>query len=345
MDRPELLAAGGVTVDNIVTADGRLFLQQPGGNAVHAAVGAALWGVRCGIAGRLPADYPETVLAALRASGLDLRALRTEAETAPLQEWFFHRADGSRVDHLHASPNEAIAASIAGARLDPAAAAAWEARLAARAPGGRSFAAFRRRHPVLPETIPDTAWPTRGLHVGPGEPAAMLALARAARARGLVVTLDPGFAASRLDSATLADLLALADAFLPSEKELRVLCPDLAPEEAVATLGRRACGVVCAKFGAAGALLYDGATGGIRRIPAFPAEARDPIGAGDAFAGGLLAGLVRGEPSARAALRGAASASIAVECVGALSPLRVDAPEAERRLAALIDLTTDRDAR
>jgi ribokinase len=342
---PEILAAGGVTVDNIVTADGRLFVQQPGGNAVHAAVGAALWGVRCGIAGRLPADYPEAVLAALRASGLDLRALRTETETAPLQEWFFHRADGSRVDHLHAAPEEAIAAGIGRARLDPAAAAAWEARLAARPPGGRSFAAFRRRHPVLPETIPDTAWPTRGLHVGPGEPAAMLALARAGRARGLVVTLDPGFAAVRLDDETLADLLTLADAFLPSEKELRALCPDLAPAQAVATLGRRARGIVCAKFGAAGALLHDRATGCVRRVPAHPSDAVDPIGAGDAFAGGMLAGLVCGDPPAQAALRGAAAASLAVESVGALAPLAIGAPEAARRLAALIDLTTDRDAR
>lgn len=344
MHPPEVLAAGGVTVDNIVTADRRLFTQQPGGNAVHAAVGAALWGIRCGIAGRLPADYPDAVRAALRASGLDLRALRTEAETAPLQEWFFHRADGSRVDHLHAAPEEAIAAGIAGACLDPAVAAAWEARLAARPSGVHSFALFRRTHPVLPETIPETAWPTRGLHVGPGEPAAMLALASAGRARGLVVTLDPGFAASRLDAATLSDLLALADAFLPSEKELRALCPELAPERAVVTLGRRARGVVCAKFGASGALLYDGAADVLHRIPVFPADARDPIGAGDSFAGGLLAGLVRGEPPARAALRGAAAASITVECVGALSPLRVGAAEAARRLAVLIDLTTERDA-
>ena len=42
-------------------------------------------------------------------------------------------------------------------------------------------------------------------------------------------------------------------------------------------------------------------------------------------------------------LRGAASASIAVGCVGALSPLRLGTPEAERRLAALIDLTTEHD--
>jgi sugar/nucleoside kinase (ribokinase family) len=336
--RPEILAAGGVTVDNIVTADGRLFLQQPGGNAVHAAVGAAVWGVRCGIAGRLPADYPEAVLAALRASGLDLRALRIEAGTAPLQEWFFHRADGSRVDHLHAAPAEAAAAGILGARLDPAVAAAWEARLAARAPGGRSFAAFRRTHPVLPQTIPDTAWPTHGLHVGPGEPAAMLVLARAGRARGLIVTLDPGFAAARLDHATLAALLDLTSVFLPSEKELRLLCPRLGPTEAVRRLGARARGIVCAKFGAAGALLHDRATGCVRRVPAHPSDAVDPIGAGDAFAGGMLAGLILGDPPARAALRGAASASLAVESVGALAPLAIGAAEAERRLAALIAL-------
>lgn len=334
--RPDILAAGGVTVDNIVTADGRVCTGQLGGNAVHAAAGAALWGVAAGIAGRVPSDYPVALLAALAESGLRCDALRREAAEAPALEWFFHRSDGSRRDHLHATAEDAIAAGVigddgeAGPRL-----AAWERHLAGRASHGQTFAAFRRAHPVTPETIPDEAWPAHGLHVGPGEPEAMLALAKAGKARGLMVTLDPGFAAARCDSVVLDAALATVDAFLPSEKELALLCPGASPLEAVRALAARARGLVCAKLGANGALLLERNGHAVVHVPAAPVVAVDPVGAGDAFAGGLLAGLARGEPPLLAACRGAATASFAVEAVGALALLAVPRVEAERRLAAL----------
>lgn len=334
--RPDILAAGGVTVDNIVTADGRVFAGQLGGNAVHAAAGAALWSVAAGIAGRVPADYPPHLLTALAASGLRCDALCHETAKAPALEWFFHRNDGSRRDHLHATVGEAIAAGMidrdgeARTRV-----AAWEQRLAAGTPHAQTFAAFRRAHPVTPDTIPAEAWPTLGLHVGPGEPEAMLALANAGKARGLIVTLDPGFAAARCEPDLLDAMLATVDAFLPSEKELALLCPGAAPLEAVRALAARARGLVCAKLGADGALLRGPSGQAVVHVPAVPVVAVDPVGAGDAFAGGLLAGLVRGGSPLLAACRGAASASFTVETVGALAPLAVPLVEAERRLAAL----------
>ncbi len=335
--RPDILAAGGVTVDNIVTADGRVFAGQLGGNAVHAAAGAARWGVTAGIAGRLPVDYPATLLSALAASGLRCDALRREAAAAPALEWFFHRADGSRRDHLHATAEEAEAAGMLGRDGDlRVRAAAWEQHLARRQPHVGTFVAFRRTHPVTPETIPADAWPARGLHVGPGEPEAMLGLVRQGRARGLIVTLDPGFAVTRCEPGLLDAMLATVDAFLPSEKELAVLCPGAAPLEAVRSLARRARGLVCAKFGGDGALLIEPSSAAVVHVPAVPVEAIDPVGAGDAFAGGLLAGLVRGEAKLVAVCCGAVSASFTVETVGALAPLAAPAAEAERRLAALV---------
>jgi ribokinase len=254
-----------------------------------------------------------------------------------MREWFFHHADGSRRDHLHATAEEAAAAGILGCIGDSTSAvAAWERQLASRPPSAETFAAFRRTHPVTPEMIPDHAWPTRGLHVGAGEPEAMLALARAGKARGLVVSLDPGFAAARCEPPFLDAVLATVDAFLPSEKELSLLCPGRVPLEAVRALAARARGLVCAKLGADGALLLEREGRAVVHVPTAPVVAIDPVGAGDAFAGGLLAGLVRGEAPVRAACRGAASASFTVATVGALAPLASSIAEAERRLAALV---------
>lgn len=333
---PDLLAAGGVTVDNIVTADGRVFPEQLGGNAVHAAVGAALWRISVGIAGRVPADFPVALLSDLSGSGLFCDALWHEAASAPMQEWFFHGSDGSRRDHLHATTAEARAAGIVDQPIDGAVLAAWEQRLACRPARAETFAAFRRAHAVTPETIPEHAWPMRGLHVGPGEPEAMLALARAGRARGLTVTLDPGFAAGRFGHAFLDAVLETVDVFLPSEKELAVLFPDVAPQTALRELSARAGCHVCAKFGSDGALLIERGAATMMHVPTVPVLAIDPVGAGDAFAGGLLAALVSGAGLVVAACSGAVSASFTVATVGALAPLAAAAEEAERRRIALL---------
>ena len=52
-------------------------------------------------------------------------------------------------------------------------------------------------------------------------------------------------------------------------------------------------------------------------IPAFKArQVIDPTGAGDAYRGGLLSGLLHGQDIQTSALRGSACASFAVECNG-----------------------------
>jgi 1D-myo-inositol 3-kinase len=56
--------------------------------------------------------------------------------------------------------------------------------------------------------------------------------------------------------------------------------------------------------------------GRLRRVGIFPVTERDPTGAGDVFAAGLLLGLARGEDPVDAARLGAAAASIVVEARG-----------------------------
>ncbi|WP_376093641.1 carbohydrate kinase family protein [Roseomonas sp. CCTCC AB2023176] len=332
---PELFTAGGVMLDCIVTADGALALEVPGGNALHSAVGAAVMGARAGIVGRVPQDFP---FAALAASPVDLGGLLREAAPMPAPEWFFHRSDGSRVDRLHATVAEAAAFGVQGGRIAPALARAWEGYLLSRADPQGGWAAFRAAHPVGPQQVPGAWWSARGVHVAPGPTASQLALAHAARAAGMLVTLDPGFTARGLSPDSLSALLATCDVFLPSEAELRALRPGLAPAAALASLAVPGGPLLIAKLGGAGALVLDPAEGVAHPVPALRTTAPDPTGAGDAFAGGLLAGLLRGEPPVAAARRGAVAASLAVQGPGALAPLRAPAAEVTARLAALQDL-------
>ena len=83
--------------------------------------------------------------------------------------------------------------------------------------------------------------------------------------------------------------------------------------------------------GAAGLLLM--AAGD---VPALAADVQDTTGAGDAFCGGVLAGLVAGEGPVRAAAMGTVSAAFVIEAVGALATERPSAPQRDARLAVAL---------
>lgn len=331
---PRAFTIGGVIVDCVVEADGTLHLDQPGGNALHSAAGARLFLDAVGVVGRVPADYPRSVLMLAARGGLDVEGIRVVPGTSALPEWFFHRADGSRTDHLHAASAELAAFGLSKTRLSADEAARWHAHLTLKSDGGGGFAAFRARHPVRPEDVPAPYWAAAGAHIGANAVDQMLACARAARAAGLRVTLDPGFQAARLDAATLAALLDCLDAFLPSEKELAVLRPGLEFRAALADIagGRRL--AVGVKRGASGAVLRlpDGA---FVETAAVPTVARDPVGAGDAFCGGFLSALVDGAGWEAALARATVAGAFAVEGTGISHMLAADSGLRDARLNAV----------
>ncbi|MGH2618038.1 MAG: carbohydrate kinase family protein, partial [Thermomicrobiales bacterium] len=70
-------------------------------------------------------------------------------------------------------------------------------------------------------------------------------------------------------------------------------------------------------------------------IPAVPVQAIDTIGAGDAYCGGFLAGLVETGDPIEAGLRGTVSASFAIQDYGAQAGMNPDPAEVRQRLHAL----------
>jgi 2-dehydro-3-deoxygluconokinase len=113
----------------------------------------------------------------------------------------------------------------------------------------------------------------------------------------------------------LTELVKRADLVLATLEEAELLVGEagdpLAAASALASMGPR---TVVVKRGAAGATAWHDET--VHDVVAVPTTVVDPVGAGDAFAAGLLADLAAGRPVAEALATAAAVAAVDVSCPG-----------------------------
>ncbi|ALV38913.1 sugar kinase [Streptomyces sp. CdTB01] len=145
---------------------------------------------------------------------------------------------------------------------------------------------------------------------------------RAARARGVPVSLDPASAGflTRLGVDRFLELVDGLDLLLPSRDEACLLTGLPDASDAAAKLSRHV-PLVVAKQGRDGALVARaGALSA--HVPAVPATPTDTTGAGDAFTGAFLAALVAGVEPEDAAREGCRAGAQAVERVGGRPPGR-----------------------
>ncbi|MEW1634892.1 PfkB family carbohydrate kinase [Streptomyces sp. NPDC093801] len=150
------------------------------------------------------------------------------------------------------------------------------------------------------------------------EPSRELALValRAARTRGVPVSVDPASAGFLAELGPEAFLTAVAGAgiLLPNEDEARLLAGSADTARAAEALSRRVPLVVVTR-GTGGALVAEG--GRITaEVEAEPADAVDTTGAGDAFTGGFLAARLSGAAPAEATRAGCRAAARAVTRLG-----------------------------
>ncbi|MDT0399483.1 MULTISPECIES: PfkB family carbohydrate kinase [Streptomyces] len=154
-----------------------------------------------------------------------------------------------------------------------------------------------------------------------GQSRAFVAVAlKAARARGVPVSLDPASAGflGRLGTDRFLSLVEGVDVLLPSRDEACLLTGVSDAADAAARLSRHV-PLVVAKQGAGGALLAR--SGEVyARVPAVPAVPRDTTGAGDAFTGAFLAALLAGADPEEAAKEGCRAGAQAVEHIGGRPP-------------------------
>jgi sugar/nucleoside kinase (ribokinase family) len=156
------------------------------------------------------------------------------------------------------------------------------------------------------------------LHAGPG----VSGLMREARSMGIRIALDVGLNEIADEAQAVADCVRLADVFLPNEAELLALTRASSLAEGLdAAAGW--CTPLVVKRGEYGAIVAtrDGrttVTEGLR-----PVQVRDRTGAGDAFAGALVAALHHGATLTEAAAAGNTAGSQTVGVLGGVGEVAV----------------------
>jgi sugar/nucleoside kinase (ribokinase family) len=140
------------------------------------------------------------------------------------------------------------------------------------------------------------------------------ALLRQAQVHNITLDPSPGY----MNPAYWGDIPALLTgltAFLPAEEEVRLLFQNRSSDlwEMAEALSAYGCEIIVIKCGERGQLVYDAAAHSRWEVPPYPARFVNPIGAGDAFCGGFLAGYRRTYDPLEAALYGNISASLVVE--------------------------------
>lgn len=305
---PRYLIAGQLTRDYVILPTGEALLDVPGGNALYSAVGLAVWEPDPPpvLIARVGEDYPQAWLDRIARSGINVDGVRVLPQAVDLRSFsafddYFTRSCDDAVSHF-ARLGQTFPKSLLGFRPNQA---EFDSRT-------HLLATSLREADLTP-----TAHDSTAAHLCPLDYLTHSVLPAVLRqAEFTTITLDPS--PGYMNPTYWDDVPALLTgltAFLPAEEEVRALFHARSRDlwEMAEGLAAYGCEMVVIKCGERGQLLYDRASKRRWEIPPYPARLKNPIGAGDSFCGGFLAGYRRTFDPLEAVLHGNVSASLVVE--------------------------------
>lgn len=293
---PELVLLGNLLVDDLVFADGRTRMGQPGGAMLYASLAAALWSARVGCVSLRGDDYPAEALEQLRRRGVALDGV-LPLRRSGLRTWLLYEGRVRRVVHqLECPTHEEVSPE--------------------------------------PEQVPESWRAARMFHFGPMPLSVQARLAGRLGAAGAFISIDPYELVTEESLPRWRDVLRNADAFFPSDDDLRLEGAQADPRATMRRLAGGRLRFVVWKRGANGGMLWDAQQDRVHEWEARTNGVADPTGAGDSFAAGFLTAHLRGLGIAECLRRGVVTASFAIEAWGAAALLEATAADAESRLRA-----------
>jgi 2-dehydro-3-deoxygluconokinase len=294
MKRFDVIAIGeGMVEFNQTVAGEPGFLQGFGGDTSNAVIAAARAGARCGYVSAVGDDvFGKSLMDLWRVAGIDTAQIAIKSG-APTGLYFVtHGNEGHEFSYRRAG----------------------------------SAAARMKLNDAQQESLKHTKWlHYSGISLAISENAReqCAAAVRIARAAGSKISFDSNLRLKlwSLEEAKLHMIPAIADCdlFLPSLDDVVQLSGIDDPEQIVRWSHDLGAKQVVLKMGSEGVLVSDGATQSC--IPPITVKAVDATGAGDCFAGNLLARLALGDDLTTAARYANAAAALSVQSFGAVAPL------------------------
>lgn len=327
-ETPQYIIIGGLREDFFITANDEVHLQKIGGNAVYGAVGAALWDKRVALVARVGEQYPAAWFEQFRQCGFNTDGIQVISGGHNTRTFYAYLSLEERVDTNPAGHFLRIGHPLPPELKDYSNSTEGQDEL-------KKFGPLA----VRPADIPKWMHGARGMHIAPCEYITQHTLPQAMREAGMrIVTCDPSvrYMQPHLKKEVKNVVYGLK-AFMPSELEVTSYYRHESIDlwEAAEAFGAMGCDIVVIKRGANGSYVFHPESNSRWHVPAYPANARDVTGAGDSYGGGFLVGICETGDPLEAALRGAVSASIVVESIGALSGLEALATLPQARLARL----------
>jgi sugar/nucleoside kinase (ribokinase family) len=292
---PKLVILGNLLVDDLVFSDGSTRMTQAGGAVLYAGLAARLWNVPTGCVSVRGDDYPAEMIDRLRRQTIDLAGVRTLGRPG-VRTWLLYEGLVRHLVHRIGCPtHEDVSPTPADIP------SAW-----------RSASAF---------------------HLAPMPFGVQRTLLSSLSAEpGAFVSVDPHRPITEDTLDDWREMLSHADAFFPSEDEMRLEEARADPHWALSRLVSGRLRFVALKRGAAGGLLFDARTGQFHAWRAHATAVVDQTGAGDAFAMGFVSAHLDGLPVEACLQRAVVSASFAIEGWGSGALLEATPALAERRV-------------
>jgi sugar/nucleoside kinase (ribokinase family) len=289
---------GNICIDDLVFEDGSTLWCVPGGNAVYAGLGMAVWGERPVILAPVGPEYPTDVLA----HRVDLSRCRRLDRT--LRDWGLYEGGGTRTFVFRASTRNWHEFSPVIADLEAV------------------EAAYTHIAPMPTELQAEFAGALRQ---------------RGAKLISVDIDNHELDAVTARQRADWRAFLANVDLFLPSRQDIETLFPGKSMPDALRALRELApdVGVIAIKQGADGVIVHEAGSADYHAIPSIADTVVDATGAGDAFSGGAIRGYAETGSAIEAALYGSVSASFAVASPGPTALVEARREQADERLGRL----------
>ena len=305
----DYLFLGALTRDFILPPEDKPLVDVPGGGAAYAAAGAALWGAHPALVARVGEDFPRRWLQDFRQRGWDVQGVRILPRRLEDRRVRIYDANGrlSTEQPLNAFTRRKVPFPKALLNYRP---------LSLR----RTDLHKPTEHTLRLSDLPPHYGEARGAHLTPYDYLTHNLLPAALRNGGVpFVTLEPHPAyMSSLFFDDLPPLFHGLTAVLAPESTMRTLFSEHSVDlwEMATILGQWQVEFVVIRRERGDVWVYETQTQRRWVIAGYPATPTNPTGAGNAFGGAFLVALRETLDVVQAAVRGAATASLAVETHG-----------------------------